>query len=223
MRTRFSEAIIRNLARIATLEPDVRARIPVAVSQVPAKLYPFEDIAKAVQACIPSTSATEEDDESIGDVVASFIFVAGASTQSQDELLGSALEQLQEVVSDVDQRGILAAFLRDLLGASSLLIASKATALYEENERLILDSRLMVDVRPIFDVIETQKIAATTLLYKLRLAFRGANGSSLENQTFTLRQAELEELQAAVNRAVEKAAVIRNQPPFGVQIVESKK
>ena len=127
-------------------------------------------------------------------------------------------QQLREYDRTVE---VVSRFVSELLSSSDLLVASKATALYEDSERLLLETKLLVDVRPIFDPKHAATIAATTLLYKLRMTFRAPQGGDLDTMVFTLREPELKELARVVDRAIEKASVVREARQFGVVVVES--
>jgi hypothetical protein len=185
------------------------------------RLYPFERIDDTVNKCLIEAKVKPSEGDDLGDAVASFVYTVGASNRQPNELLQEAAETLKGAH---DERAIelVVRFLSDVLAASGLLLAAKATALYEDNERLLLDSRLIVDVRPIFEPRLPTSIAATVVLYKLRMSIRSPHSGDIDTMVLTVREEELKELGKAVGHAIEKAGVVRQARPFGVALVESQ-
>jgi hypothetical protein len=221
MKTRFSKRTLSRLAKVADLNPEVRSQILQAIAKLPVVLYPFEAVNDAVEKCLADAHVEEGEDDDLGGAIATVLFQAGSSAQPPDELLQSAASTLRESTKDDRTVEVVSRFVSELLSSSDLLVASKATALYEDSERLLLETKLLVDVRPIFDPKHAATIAATTLLYKLRMTFRAPQGGDLDTMVFTLREPELKELARVVDRAIEKASVVREARPFGVVVVES--
>jgi hypothetical protein len=219
MKTRFSKTTLSRLAKVADLDSETRAKILKSVLSLPAHLYPFETIDEIVSACLNKTD--EDKGELLGTAIASFLYAVGASAEDPRVMLVDVVERLSadHESSTVE---VVSAFLSQLIESSNLLLGAKATALYEDSERLLLESKLVVDVRPVFDQRRVNTIAASTLLYKLRMTFRAPHGGDVETKVFTLRETELKELAKGVERAIEKASIVREAKPFGVMLVESK-
>ncbi len=209
------------IAKVAELPAEVRAHILERVGGLPLRLYPFEDIDDAVEECLKQAKLIDEKWSDLGSSIAQFLYTVGASTQEPRVLLSNAAERIKED-HDPQTADVVVGFLAQLLESPALIIGSKATALYEDSERLLMDSKLLVDVRPIFDPRRSESIAATALLYKLRMTSRAPHSGEVETTIFTLRESELTELAAVVERALKKATVIREARPFGVMLVESK-
>lgn len=221
MKTRFSESLLKEIAQVSELSSEVRANILDHVCRLDLRLYPFEDIDEVVEKCLAKASLPEEKWKRLGSTIAQLLFMVGASAQEPRVLLSNIAERIKDDHGS-EVADVAAGFVGQLLDASNVLLGAKATALFEDNERLLLDSKLVVDVRPIFDPSNAGRIAASALLYKLRLTSRGALGDDLESTIFTLRESDLKELSAVVERALKKAAAIRMAKPFGVDLVESR-
>lgn len=93
---------------------------------------------------------------------------------------------------------------RSLLQNPKIRRFAKAYALRNEYERILTDSRIMSDIRPVFDDDEkTPSIQAATVNHTLRLTYRAGDGKSHEFH-LALDADDLGKLKAQIDRAIEK-------------------
>lgn len=152
--------------------------------------------------------------EGVDQITTSLLGVLGLSELMDDEDLP------KEVSSSLaarfawasDSKDILARFLIDLVRSSSnLRLRTKAQRLARERERLLVDVRLIVDVRPVFDlgddVAEPNKYVA---IYTLRFDYvdETAGERGAKSMHFAVDDEDLERLEATIKRAREKISVI---------------
>lgn len=94
--------------------------------------------------------------------------------------------------------------LRSLLRSGKIKRFAKAYALRNEYERILTDSRIMSDVRPVFDDDEeTPSIQAATVNHALRLTYRAGDGDS-HDVHIALDIDDLKKLKRQIDRAIGK-------------------
>lgn len=218
MKTRFHSSIIKQLALVGGIPDAARLEIAELLGKHPVELYPFEGVEAVIAACLNRYDVKEAAE--VADALTAFLYTVGASQQRPSELIASAEETLREEHGSVADK--VAPFLRALAVSKNLLISFKATALYEDNENLLMDSRALVDIRPIFDPEATETIAAGALIYRLRMTYRSSNHQEANSIVLTARHDELVELESVIKRAREKAQTLSAATTFG-PILETRK
>ena len=89
-------------------------------------------------------------------------------------------------------------------GTATLGLTSKAADLLAEHSKVLCTSRVLTDLRPIFGSDVTAEPTAILVVHKLRLGYH-ENGE-LHHTYFAMDADDIAELQAALDRAVKKAA-----------------
>lgn len=215
MKIQLSSRTLKDLAKLGALSDDELSRLDDALGAMPMRVYPFDSMADVVREALSSNDAAAE----IGNGLTSFLYAIAGASESPIEFVDTALEKLRkEEPARADRIG---KFLSRLIGRRNLLLSFKSTALYEESEHLLLESKVLVDLRPVFDFASTTEVAASALLYKLRMTYRSPSTSEVETIIFTVRGTELSELGKVIQRAGLKAETLRGVTGMGT-ILETK-
>lgn len=215
MKIQLSSRTLKDLAKLGALSDDELSRLDDALGAMPMRVYPFDSMADVVREALSSNDAAAE----IGNGLTSFLYAIAGASESPIEFVDTALEKLRkEEPARADRIG---KFLSRRIGRRNLLLSFKSTALYEESEHLLLESKVLVDLRPVFDFASTTEVAASALLYKLRMTYRSPSTSEVETIIFTVRGTELSELGKVIQRAGLKAETLRGVTGMGT-ILETK-
>lgn len=122
------------------------------------------------------------------------------------EVLDSLVSSKQLSLKDLTREQLSVRLIR-LLSISSIQFGAKATSLWLENERFLISSRIISDVRPIFgDTIDEDTVSAALIVHTLRFEYSEA-GERKSFFTF-LDDDDIESLRAACERALVKRKAI---------------
>lgn len=128
---------------------------------------------------------------------------------SNIELAKELTEAFNELSSEKINNDLLNARLCSLFQASNnLKITVKALELLKENDNVYTDSRILSDVRMIFNEDLTEDNNCALIMHNLRLNYLSNN----EEKEFyiSLDLNDLKKLQKTINRAIEKDETIKN-------------
>ncbi|WP_380168325.1 hypothetical protein [Jannaschia sp. R86511] len=120
--------------------------------------------------------------------------------------MAAALSQSSDLDIDVAERGSLTAVLTQVLASPAIRSLGKAHDLAQEHERLVHTSRVVTDIRPIFEEATSAPLGAI-VTHKLRLGY-WKNGR-IEEIEVTLPDSQLERLRVALDRAKEKGRSVQ--------------
>jgi hypothetical protein len=98
--------------------------------------------------------------------------------------------------------------LERLLSIESVILTTKATDLSFDIERLCIASRIITDVRPVFD-LERNKVIGTTIRQTLRLEYSSSNGD-VESISIGLDADDIVRLKKSCEEAIHKAEILKN-------------
>lgn len=220
MKSQFQERTLRELAKVGKLDAEKRKKLAAKLFAMEQHIYPFEAIAELVRGTLSDDDSKEPDE--LAGAISSFLFAAAsASSQTPKQLLEETSTELRAANSSAVADATVA-FLRELISHPNLLVSFKGTSHVDDGDRLLIDSKLYVDVRPVFDPLgDSTSILASVLLYRLRLVFRSSSGDP-ETMLFTLREEELSELGEVITRAKSKTTAIKGSSKIG-KLLESRK
>lgn len=95
----------------------------------------------------------------------------------------------------------------------------KARSLAFDREKILRNSKILSDVRPIFDSNDPSKIHGFTILHTLQVEF--TETGKWEMHQFAMSTDDLEELKQHIERAEEKEAALRKvMSPLGLEFVD---
>lgn len=129
-----------------------------------------------------------------------------------DELDTGSATELAEIVSrspnlsDVDSDD-LKARLEELLRTSSVSLLTRGQELLFERDNVFTGARVVSDIRHLFARDGAERIDGAVVIHSLRIRKRGADKPT----TIALDVADLEQLRAAVDRALAKEVALRSQ------------
>lgn len=202
-----STRLVEHLRPLARLSPSALDSIFREIADAPIALYPFETVSAIVEDAVKG-ELEPVPAKQLGGALGSFAFALASASEPASTSMERFEANLAAELSS-EEASAVGSFLRRFANSPNVLTSFKATALYEDGEKLVLSSRLLIDVRPVFDPSTTDKIAASTLLYRLRITCRAPNDSATETVVFTLHDDELSELKAVIVRAGTKAEVLK--------------
>jgi hypothetical protein len=232
MKTTIPKRLFRELSKLAEDAPDKLVSLGNDLTQVAPQLYPFDSLSATVRRSIgvfkpdladPSRSDDRQREFSgeLAQSISSLLYTAGASHLPMTEVLAAAIQTIEENFQDSAES--LEAFVRTILGCSDLVLSFKSTALREDNENIVVDSKIIVDIRPVFDTEQSDAIRAHALLYRLKITHR--TSSDVDAKIYTLSQEALDELSQAVTRAKLKIEHLKSMPlsqTLGMLLEENK-
>ncbi len=103
----------------------------------------------------------------------------------------------------------------EFVGLSIVRLSVAAEEMFLENDNVLLRSRLITDIRPIFSE-SVDQIEGCIVSHQLRLVFR-TSGDTKE-MTFTLESNDVDSLITQLERGEKKAAVAKNAMSSGIKI-----
>ena len=118
--------------------------------------------------------------------------VVGQITRDSEELEGAALENR----------------LRELMSDSTISSVAGVDDLYAENERVMIDTRIITDIRPVYESRGSHlEVVDMILMHKLKIRY----WEDSEERTFyvTMRESDLSDLAKRIGREEEKADGLR--------------
>jgi len=217
MKTKIPKRFFRELAILAGSAPELVARLADELPKIAPQLYPFDSLVGVVREVVGGFHPPEAErvndrrvdfSADLSQSLTSLLYTAGAASLSINEIIDSASETIE--TSFPEHAEILSSFVRGILSCRNLLLSFKSTALREDNENIVVDSKIILDIRPIFDFDLSEAVNAHTFLYRLKLTHRTSN--EVESKVYTLSQDALDELARALGRAKDKMELLRNLP-----------
>jgi len=230
MKTNISKRMFLELAKLASDAPTALGRLSQDLTRLAPHLYPFETLRDTVLSSLdasemePGGKMPERPADFTGDLSTSLtklLYMVGAAHVPASTILSDSITTIRkDYVSHAEP---LEAFVTEIFGCKDLLLSFKATALREDNENIVLDSKLVVDIRPVFDSETIDVVSAHTLLYRLKITHRTAR--DVEARIFTLSQDALDELALAIERSRKKIEKLKSRSlgeSLGLLLEENK-
>lgn len=230
MKTNISKRLFRELETLADSNPATLGSLAEDLTSITPQLYPFNSLIGIVRSSVgglklPSPAGGGENQadfaNELGQSLTALLYTAGASSLSSEEVIAAAIETIE--TNFPAHAEALTAFVRRVLACRNLLLSFKSTALREDNENIVVDSKIIVDIRPTFSSDPSEAISAHTLLYRLKITHRTSN--DVETKIYTLSQDAIEELSRALDRSKGKIEQLRSVPlekTLGLLLEETK-
>jgi hypothetical protein len=149
-----------------------------------------------------------------------FSFVASLYSLLQDVNEGVLSEQLiQDIIDainlepslpsleDQDAQNFFGFLVNLLTSSKSLYIAAKAVRIITEHEHLFLESRILTDVRFIFNEVENEP-SESVIIHNLKLTYR--KNDEKKDLFVALDNSDLAKLSQQIARAIQKTEAIEN-------------
>lgn len=225
MKTRLPSPLFEELALIAKHNRDLLVALGSELSAMPTQMYPFESVGDAVRRVLSASPVTNSDGEDIKEdlshSLSKILYSVAGSYSEPSELLRATIQTIERDYPTFSAPII--EFVRALLNAKQLLLSFKATALREDNENILLESKVVVDIRPIFDVDRGSEVVAHTFLNRLKIRHRTA--SIVETKIYTLGLEQVDELLQTLERAKSKILSLKRcvgEGALGVHLEHKK-
>ncbi len=104
---------------------------------------------------------------------------------------------------------------------SSLAISSKAIELFLDSRNVMIDAKVITDIRPIFNVNNEVKINSAIILHTLKLSFK--NSLSSENDFYiVLEPKDLKTLKDQIIRAESKEIELKKSLKANIKFIDLK-
>jgi hypothetical protein len=136
------------------------------------------------------------------------LFSLSAARVTNTVSIASFLDDVCESL-DLEKKGapdLLRSRLEQLLRAEPIVLASKASAIQREHSNVMLNARVLTDVRPVFGD-GPEAIRGAVITHSLKLTY--IHSGELEESFFALDDEDLAKLQKAIVRAEYKSKAIR--------------
>lgn len=210
-RSKIGDDVLEALDALTRLTPrTVEHLVDELEAQLPLKLILDEDIEQIVRRSTALDTLSSEDKAELSDVIGGVhtLFHSGKTSISEfiKDVSDAYVESLDETDSQADAQEKAAKLqnnLRQILRVKQIFASTKAISLLNDHERLFIKSRIITDVRPIFEEDVALPIIGSVITHSLKLTVR-VNGK-IENCFVTLDSLDLFELQETIKRAIEKS------------------
>lgn len=212
-RVRVPSKYRKGLQCLAQLTDDAVNDLFVALETYPVRLYPsVSDVFEHISA--KTKIASEADTRLVLDAILSMYPVLTLSNKPLGELTSEIVESMRDhesadepVLVDT-QLARLNDSLSKLLKIPSLSLAVKATGILLQNERSLIASRILTDVRPVFD-IDSDDIGGGLVIHTLKLEYISENDEEPQQFFVSLDSDDIEDLIRHLERAKQKATKLK--------------
>ena len=192
------------LALTALPDDDLQGLATALTRSLPIKLAVQADIADVICKVRP------EDSEERITVLASAIFglhFMRAAEMSSVEQWSSDLAQTLNKDGDEASAAILRSKLAAILAVPPIQTAAKAWSLIDDHDKVYVGSRVITDVRPIFNNHIGGTLLASLVIHTLKISTR--TNENVENIYAVCDNEDIRELIKSLQRALDKSAYLR--------------
>lgn len=198
---------------IAGLTDNAVKELFAAMATYPVRLYPtdsnvFQHISGQIK------NIPEADVRLILDTLISMYPVMVSSNRPLNTFVADVVTSMRdhapdEPAIDDSQLTRLQDSLEKLLKVPSISLAAKATNILFQNERSLMSSRILTDVRPVFD-IDTNDIGGGLVIHTLKLEYFADNDDAFKQFFVSLDSDDIDELIRNLERAKQKSEKLKN-------------
>lgn len=200
-----SRHLVSDLECLVDLSGDQRDSLLASLKSIDIKLYPYDAISLKVSEVIEDDAALQQ---KIADVIIGLLIYYANSTLTAEAVANSIRKRVAKAKSlDDVQANSLGNFLFELLSIDVLYLSVKGSSLFEDHDQLILSSKVITDIRPIFRNDAANQMLGTILVHHLKVVYQDSK-QDIGNIYFALGKNELNELITCLKRAQEKAVAI---------------
>lgn len=199
---------------IAGLTDKAVKELFAAMATYPVRLYPTgSNIYQHISGQIKTLPET--DVRLILDTLISMYPVMMSSNRSLNAFVSDIVTSMRDQAPDEEpafddsQLTRLQDLLEKLLKVPSISLAAKATNILFENERSLMSSRILTDVRPVFD-IDMNDIGGGLVIHTLKLEYFADNVDALNQFFVSLDSNDIDDLIRNLERAKLKAEKMKN-------------
>lgn len=209
-RTTGGEDVFTALELLSGVAPVTIESVVVDLERdLPFNLILDDDVARIVLANAALASETEEVKAAVIEVVGGIHSLLRTANMSANQLIAEIAEAFSAKIENEDgqvrsrqELEGLSDNLRKILRIKQVYVSSKALALFNDEERLFLRSKIITSVRPIFDEDIALPVVGSIITHSLKISVRGNGGN--KNHYFALDSRDLLELRDTIDRAIAK-------------------
>lgn len=208
-RYRVSQEVLGRLQTLAGLAPSVvQALVEALHEKASIQLSPESAIKDIVEGFEPLKELSAE---ARSELVSSVLFLHAmrySSGRSVSDLVADVKEAAEKDASYAKERlSQLELNLSAVLGIASIQGSIKAWTLLTEHDRIYLESRVITDLRPIFDEELSKPLQASLVVHTIKITVR--RDGKREQLYIGADAADLDELRDQIERALKKGAVLK--------------
>ncbi|MBI1946382.1 MAG: hypothetical protein HYS27_11830 [Deltaproteobacteria bacterium] len=144
---------------------------------------------------------------------------SGTSAADYAVSIVEALKRAEMQPTGGDWDALTADLVKVLEAHDSLGLTAKGWELSEEHDRVFCNARIMTDLRPIFTLKTDKKIRGAVITHTMRITFHDEDSRSTSDVLVGMRASDLVKLRSAIERAIEKEAVLRDAVSNTITIV----
>jgi hypothetical protein len=213
MYLQIPEQHISGVEKIIAVENEAIAALQLAFQELPPSLDPVFKVSEIA-------SKTGKINRETASEIAALIFSLYSLTKDEYITAAKAASSLRESVNE-DERfsnltdkdlDNLEKRLNILLGSDSTLgtleISRKALDLIAENERLYINSKILTDIRPVFDSATEEQLDTAIVVHTLRILYRDMQG--VKEFYVAISSEDLDDLHGQIVVALENRKAIRS-------------
>ena len=166
-----------------------------------------------INSIVSTTTLNADDAYELIMMVQSFVGIGDYFDKSSEDIVDDLIDTYEKSSLTVDNKDIFKDFLLQILEPSNtraINLTRKAYQLIFDRDNLLKDSRVITDVRPLFNDTEGEKIEALTIIYNLRVTYSRGRYSEDENIVFALDDDDIDRLKRSLIRAEKKAEIIKS-------------
>jgi hypothetical protein len=198
-------------AKISNLDDESFRELIAALWKIPSTIS-FDALSSAVAATVDTIAVTD-----VEEIVPAALFlhqIREALEQPSSEVAASVTLGMKEVASSSlrlssERQDDFKARLMELLDIARLGIIAKAGGLSVESERSLAETRILTDIRPIFEPSEPGgRPTGAVIIHTLKVRFRTENES--KSIFITLTADDVRELSEQLERADAKAESLKS-------------
>ena len=152
----------------------------------------------------------KKDELAFATTILNSVFAAREITElSIDDFIPEFIEALENAKAKIDNVPEFSELLRKLLSQEkNRLLNEKFNNLINEGERVIVEARIVTDVRPMVDSDDDNSIIGLAIIHQLRLSF--SENNQPKSLYFLLNGTDLDALEKVIHRAKNKELNFKN-------------
>lgn len=142
----------------------------------------------------------------ISRILHGLLFMRATAARSATDVATDVVESLDSKLTETTDGVSLAEFgdyLKEIFSAKNLYLSVKGSTLAAEYERLLSETKIITDIRPIFENAEENSVLGYVLMHTLKLSIEGSD--SEEDICIALTDGLLSELGLQIERARRKS------------------
>lgn len=210
-RATVGEDVFKALELLSGVAPATIESVAVDLErELPLKLILDDDVERVVLANASLAPESEEVKAAVVEVIGGIHSLLQSANTSANQLIADISEAYLTTVEDEDGQvnagqkiENLQKNLRQILRVKQVYAATKALALLNDEDRLFLRSKIITNVRPIFEEDVALPIIGSIITHSLKISVRSNGGN--ENYYFALDSRDLLELKDSIDRAIAKS------------------